>query len=201
MSAEAFPLQWPDGWPRTSLYKRGSSRFGKNLGLGEIKKLQAELRLLGGRNVVISSNIPLRNDGLPYASQAGKRYDDPGVAIYFRLKDKPLSMARDRYVTPWENIRSLTLTINAIRSIERHGGSTMMERAFSGFAAIAPPDWKKPWREVFGVKPEWRGDIAALYKEKARNRHPDVGGDDMLMAELNVAYQEAKRELGEHAHE
>jgi hypothetical protein len=26
----------------------------------------------------------------------------------------------------------------------------MMERAFQGFAAIAPPNWKKPWREVFG---------------------------------------------------
>ena len=197
MSAEAFPLQWPEGWPRTSFHRRGSSRFGKNLGFGEIRKLQAELRLLGARNVVISSNVPLRNDGLPYASQAAKRYDDPGVAIYFRLKDKPLSMARDKYSTPWENIRSLTLTISAIRSIERHGGSMMMERAFAGFTAIAPPDWKKPWREVFGVKPEWSGDIQTLYREKARHRHPDAGGNDQLMAELNVAYEEAQRELAQ----
>lgn len=55
-------------------------------------------------------------------------------------------MARDSYNTPWENIRSLILAIDAIRSIERHGGSTMMERAFAGFAAIAPPSWKRPWR-------------------------------------------------------
>jgi hypothetical protein len=193
---EAFPLQWPDGWPRTPSWKRGSSRFGKNLGFNEIKKLQAELRLLGARSVVISSNVPLRNDGLPYASQAARRYDDPGVAIYYLLKGKTLSMARDRYGTPWENIRSLTLTISAIRSIERHGGSDMMERAFAGFVAIAPPDWKKPWRQVFGVKPDWSGDISALYREKARNRHPDAGGNDSLMAELNVAYEEAKRDLG-----
>lgn len=192
---EAFPLSWPDGWPRTAYGRRGSSRFGKNLGFGEIRKLQNELRLLGARNVVISSNVPLRQDGLPYASQSGKRYDDPGVAIYFSLKGKPLSMARDRYSTPWENIRSLILAISAIRSIERHGGSTMMERAFSGFAAISPPDWKKPWREVFGVKPDWRGDITTLYREKARNRHPDAGGSDTIMAELNVAFAEAKREL------
>jgi hypothetical protein len=105
-------------------------------------------------------------------------------------------MARDRYYTPWENIRSLILAINAIRSIDRHGGSTMMERAFSGFAAIAPPDWKKPWRQVFGVKPDWRGDITALYREKARSRHPDAGSSNTLMAELNVAYEEAKRDLG-----
>ena len=193
---EAFPLQWPEGWPRTSQWKRGSSPFGKNLGAGEIKKLQAELRLLGARNVVISSNVPLRNDGLLYASQAGRRYDDPGVAIYYVLKGKQLSMARDRYNTPWENIRSLTRTINAIRSIERHGGADMMEHAFAGFVAIAPPDWKKPWREVFGVKPDWSGDIASLYREKARLRHPDAGGSNTLMAELNVAYEEAKREIG-----
>jgi hypothetical protein len=61
--------------------------------------------------------------------------------------------------------------------------------------AIAPPDWKKPWREVFGVKPDWVGDLAALYREKARNRHPDAGGSDTLMAELNVAYREARSEL------
>jgi hypothetical protein len=197
MSAEAYPLQWPEGWPRTLDWKRGKSRFGKNLGFGEIRKLQAELRLLGALHVVISSNVPLRNDGLPYASQAMRKYDDPGVAVYFTLKGKPLSMARDRYATPWENIRSLILAISAIRSIERHGGSTMMERAFAGFASIAPPDWKKPWREVFGVKPEWRGDITQLYREKARNRHPDAGGTDQLMAELNVAYEEAKRDLGD----
>jgi hypothetical protein len=54
---------------------------------------------------------------------------------------------------------------------------------------------RKPWREVFGVKSDWQGDIAALYREKARNRHPDAGGSDTLMAELNVAYQEARSEL------
>ena len=92
-------------------------------------------------NVVISSNVPLRQDGLPYASQAGKRYDDPGVAVYFGLKGKALSMARDRFYSPRENIRSLILAINVTRSIERHGGNTM-ERAFSGFAAIAPRAWQ-----------------------------------------------------------
>jgi hypothetical protein len=88
VTAQAYPLQWPEGWPRTPYGRRGPSRFGKNLGFREIEKLQNELRLLGGRNVVISSNVPLRQDGLPYASQAGKRYDDPRVAVYFSLKSK-----------------------------------------------------------------------------------------------------------------
>jgi hypothetical protein len=112
------------------------------------------------------------------------------------LKKRPLVMARDRYISVAGNMRSLTLAVEAMRQLARHGGDQMMERAFTGFVAIAPPDWKKPWREVFGVKLDWCGDIAALYREKARNRHPDVGGADTLMAELNIAYEEAKRELG-----
>lgn len=200
MSAEAYPLQWPDGWPRTPDYKRESdSRFtGRVYGLapGRVRdQLVDELGRLGAQNVVISTNVALRQDGLPYANQ--KAVGDPGVAVYFTLKGKPLAMARDRFKSVAGNMRSLTLAIEAMRQLERHGGSTMMERAFSGFAAIAPPDWKKPWREVFGVTPEWRGDISALYREKARTRHPDAGGSDQLMAELNVAYQEARRDLAQ----
>lgn len=199
MSAEAFPLHWPEGWPRTPDWKRESdNRFGGRtygpLNMGRARdQLINELKLMGATNVVISTNVALRQDGLPYATQ--KQISDPGVAVYFMLKKRPLAMARDRFKTVAGNMRSLTLAIEAMRQLERHGGSTMMERAFQGFAAIAPPDWKKPWREVFGVTPDWRGDIVALYREKARNRHPDAGGSDQLMAELNIAYAEAKRDL------
>jgi hypothetical protein len=153
-----------------------------------------ELRRLGATKIVVSSNIPTKADGLPYAES--KLIDDPGIAVYFDFKGKSLVMARDGFTSPAGNIRSLTLAIEGLRQLQRHGGSVMLERAFTGFVAIAPPDWKKPWREVLGVKPDWRGDITALYREKARNRHPDAGGSDTLMAELNVAYEEARRELG-----
>jgi hypothetical protein len=36
------------------------------------------------------------------------------------------------------------LAIEGLRQLERHGGSLMLDRAFDGFLAIAPPDWKKP---------------------------------------------------------
>jgi len=94
-------------------------------------------------------------------------------------------------------LRSLALAIEGLRQLERHGGSLMLERAFTGFLAIAPPAWKKPWREVFGIKPNWTGNITELYRAKARTRHPDAGGSDTLMAELNIAYEEARRELGQ----
>lgn len=196
--AEAFPLHWPDGWPRTPAHVRESDRkfsgkiYGLSMGRARDQLLN-ELKLLGAKDVIVSSNVSLRNDGLPYSTQ--RRLDDPGVAVYFKLKNRQLVMARDAYASVAGNLRSLTLAIEAMRQLERHGGSTMMEKAFTGFAALAPPDWKKPWREVFGVKPDWTGDLTSLYREKAKQRHPDYGGSDTLMAELNIAYQEAQREL------
>jgi hypothetical protein len=106
-------------------------------------------------------------------------------------------MARDAFISVAGNLRTLGLAIEAFRKLERHGGSFMFEQAFTNFPAIAPPDWKKPWREVFGINPDWAGDITELYRAKARTRHPDAGGNDTLMAELNVAYEEARRELGQ----
>ena len=197
MSATAFPLDWPGGWPRTPDYRRESdNRFGgsKKLVMGKARdQLIAEIHRLGAGSVVISSNVRLRQDGIPYADQ--RRQDDPGVAVFFMFKKRPMVMAVDCFSSVAGNMRSLTLAIEAMRQLERHGGGTMMERAFTGFAALAPPDWKKPWREVFGVNMDWRGDIIALYREKAKARHPDTGGSDTLMAELNVAFAEAKCDL------
>lgn len=155
--------------------------------------LFAEIERLGASDVILSTNVKLRLDGRPLSDN--RKIDDPGVAVYFKYKKRLMVMAVDRFETVGGNLRSLCLAIEAMRQLERHGGGAMMERAFTGFVAIAPPDWKKPWREVFGVKPDWRGDITALFREKARNRHPDSGGSDTLMAELNIAYEEAKVEL------
>jgi hypothetical protein len=154
-----------------------------------------ELRLLGAAEIVVSTNVPVKADGLLYADN--RRLDDPGIAVYFKFKKKSLVMARDGFNSVAGNLRSLGLAIEGMRQMHRHGGDLMLEKAFDGFLALAPPDWKKPWRQVFGVKPEWTGNIGELYREKARNRHPDAGGSDQLMAELNVAYKEARQELGQ----
>ena len=195
--SEAYPLRWPDGWPRTKPYARATdTRFhGRNFTVGRVRDdLMNELRLLGAIEIVVSSNVPTRADGLPYSDP--RRLDDPGIAVYFTFKKKKLVMARDAFISVAGNLRSLGLAIDGMRQLERHGGSVMLDRAFTGFLAIAPPDWKKPWREVFGIKLDWTGDITELYRAKARIRHPDAGGSHTLMAELNVAYEEACRELG-----
>lgn len=196
--AQAYPLEWPTGWPRHKGQQDSDARFqGPTYRWDRVyKALHEELRRIGAKNVVVSTNQPLRNDGAPYAQQ--RNIQDVGVAVYFTRGGKSLVMAQDRFWSVIGNMRSLTMAIEGLRQMERHGGAVMMERAFSGFTAIAPPDWKKPWREVFGLKPDWKGgvdELRALYREKAKLRHGDAGGNDSLMAELNVAYSEGRAAL------
>ena len=212
MSVESYPLRWPDGWPRSRVREDGERRFrttrnspsdafgyksSKPVTFDDARvRLGEELERMGAVNITLSTNVPLRLDGAPRASEANRKLPDPGAAIYFTFRGKAMVMACDRFEQVSANIRSLGLAIEAMRQLERHCGGTMMERAFTGFAAIAPPNWKKPWREVFGIKPDWTGDLTALFRQKAKERHPDSGGADTLMAELNIAYAEGKAELG-----
>ena len=152
--ADAYPLTWPDGWPRTRASKRVWALPG---GHGNamswdrvVSRLITEVGRLEASHVVLSSNQPLRRDGLPYAAK--RNIEDPGVALYFRLGDRSLVMAQDRYCLLIDNIRSLALAIEGLRQMERHGGGHMMERAFRGFEALPPPSTDtRPWREVLGL--------------------------------------------------
>lgn len=204
MSATAFPLQWPEGWPRTraSARERGwqfkQSNFrsgGRDLVTLEVarQKLFSELDRMGVGSVVLSSNVPLRLDGQP-RNGASPLQDDPGVAIYFTLRGRQMAMACDRFDNPAANVRSLGLAIEAMRQLERHGGGHMMERAFSGFSALPPP--RSCW-EVLGIAPRSpRADIERAFRAMAFKAHPDQGGSTALMAELNTARETALREVG-----
>lgn len=200
----AYPLQWPEGWPRTAEVQRKRGSFGtyaRPLTFDRARRqVIDELRMLGAKDVVISTNLPIRQDGQPYADAARRRMDDPGVAIYFLLKGRQMVMAQDAYYDIASNVRSLGLAIEGMRQLERHGGGTMMERAFAGFAALPSPGASKPWREVLGLTskmvPVTRSQIDTAFRDKAKTCHPDRGGSHALMAELNAARDAALREIG-----
>lgn len=194
MSVQAYPLTWPDGWPRTPDHKRKRTAPFK-IGADKARReLTEELRRLGAREVVVSTNTATRRDGMPYADASRRIIRDPGVAVYFTLKGRQLSMARDTYERIEDNLRSIGLAVAAIRAVERHGGSHMMERAFSGFAAIAPPT--SCW-VVLGIKPGSTVDeVRAAWRKKIVTAHPDAGGSTDDTVELNRARDAALREIG-----
>lgn len=190
---EAFPLYWPDGWKRTESWRRQTSRFKTGFAVAR-DFLMAEIARLGGKNPVLSTNIPLRNDGLPYAS--AKEPQDTGVAVYFTYKNKPMCFACDRYRLTKENIHAIGLTVQALRGIERWGASDMMERAFRGFAVL--PENASDWRSTLGFRHGERPSIEQIesaFRGHAQVHHPDKGGDPAKFRELIAAREIAKAEV------
>lgn len=192
MSAEAFPLHWPEGWPRAK--RRERSAFG--LSMADARDhLMSQLALMGARYIVLSSNVALRRDGLPYANQPEP--SDPGVSVYFQWRGKQMTFACDRWDRVRDNVRAIGKTVEALRGVERWGASDMMERAFSAFEALPPPAGVTTtcW-DILGIA---RGatatEIEVAYRRQAKTAHPDHGGGRDQWDALVDAVKAARREI------
>jgi hypothetical protein len=187
---EAFPLCWPDGWPRTPAHQRKPAPYQVSFARAR-DDLLGELRLGGCRNVVISSNLALRRDGIPYADC--REPGDPGIAVYWDdRKGKPKVIANDCWRTVRENLRAVGLAYASLRQIDRTGSTALLDRAFSGFARLPSGDAPRAWWEVLGVDPNVsKQDLDERFRELAREHHPDRGGDTTTMARITRAYHEA----------
>lgn len=207
-----YPLAWPHDCPRTPYKARKSmpSSSGRDITgqrrtitfNGTIQRLLRELKMLKVSNLVISTNQPVRNDGMPFAQE--RRIDDPGVAVYFTRNGRQLCIPCDRYLTVADNLRAVALSIEAIRGLERWGGMSMMDRAFTGFAQLptanVPAKPRRPWREVFGFAENFQATaeiMEAMFRAESRRRHPDTGGTDEDFRELVQAREDALKELEE----
>lgn len=207
----AYPLQWPAGWPRAK--SRSRAKFGKgervnasptsdgwiskrDLMMSDgIKRVLGELDRLGVQrgDAIISTNVPVRLDGLPYSKE--RVPDDPGVAVYWRKggKGQTKVMAVDRYDRVADNLAAIAATLEAMRAIERHGGAQILDRAFTGFTAL--PGVPSCW-DVLGLK---RGASAAeierAFRDLARKHHPDAGGTHDEFIRVQNAREQALLEL------
>lgn len=179
MTIEAYPLNWPPGRPRAGY--RQSAPFRVTLGRS-IQEVQLEVKRLGGIELILSTNMPLRKDGLPYTKYT---IYDPGAAVYFTYKKRQVCFACDRWNSLEANMRAIVKTIEALRGIDRWGSGDMVEQAFTGFAQIAAPE--QPF-QVLGVKHDATQDeIEDAYRRLAAKHHPDRGGDSDTMARINSA--------------
>lgn len=186
----ASPLHWPDGRPRAK--RRQQARFQLKLGAAR-DDLLAELRLLGARYIVISSNLEIRNDGLPYANQ--RQPADPGVAVYFNLDKQEYCFACDQWDKVEDNVRAVGLTIQALRGIRRWGSSDMLKQAFAGFHQQLPAAGSD-WRSTLNLHGNVTFDqVRERYRSLALRAHPDHGGSQHEMTRLNEALSAAKQEL------
>jgi hypothetical protein len=198
--ATSYPLAWPPGRPRTKSTGRRAAPFRVSLARARDTAM-SEVRRLGASRVVLSSNIPLRRDGLPYAGV--HRVDDPGVALYFHRQGQDLAFACDRWDSVADNMRAIALTIGALRGIARWGTGDMLRAAFAGFKALPPPSGRPWWVVLFGERPEVAGvtreEIETAYRTQAKKAHPDAGGTAEQWSELADARRDAINSLKEPA--
>lgn len=212
----AFPLSWPVGWKRCAARKRaqfskGETQYSSQPGgsnwvrkrdltvsdgtgriLGELQRMDVP-----DFNVIISTNVRLRNDGLPRSGE--REPEDPGAAVYWRGKDERQQvMAIDRYDRVADNLAAIAATLEAMRAIQRHGGAEILERAFTGFAALpAPGAVTVPWRQVLGLQGNETGAkvVEEAYRRLRSQHHPDKGGSPALFHAVQTAYEQAQQEL------
>lgn len=188
----AYPLQWPEGFPRARAREAG--KFKSSLSAA-LKNVRTSLDLFskdsGKRveHIVLSSNVTL----------GAERPTDPGVAVWFTWDGLQLCIPVDRYSTPEANLQAIHHVLEARRTELRHGTLALVRAAMTGFRALPAPGGKH-WRDVLGLprdKQATKPDIEAAFRALAVERHPDKpGGSEAMMSELNAARAAALKEIG-----
>lgn len=190
MESRQYPLAWPAGWKRTQSPE--PSKFQPGSAYNESYEIFHQLELMGARNIVISSNMQYRADGLPYSRQS---VSDTGVAVYFDLEGEEQCVPCDKWIRLEDNLRAVAKTIEALRGIERWGAKDMVNAAFRGFkalpSAIIPPRPHRDWFVVLGVDEHANAlEVKAAYRKALKIYHPDAGGDPEDFTEIQKAYEE-----------
>lgn len=190
----SYPLQFPIGVARTqdpqhARFETGLSRASENV----VKQLER----MGATDIVITSNMQYKSNGLPYARQS--YIEDTGVAVYFRLEGEEKCIAVDKWIRVADNMQAIAKIIEALRGLDRWGSKDLINAAFRGFTALpaqASASTRRSCWEILGLaEPDHLGyseqTIRSMYRAKARRAHPDAGGSDAEFAELEQALRDA----------
>lgn len=192
-----FQFRPIEGWPgrHTPVTQRKRAQF-KATYPQTLALLERELGYLKAKHVVLQVALDesqIRLDGLPYA-KARPRHS--GVILAFESKHGPLSYPCDTY-DHWEsNLRAIALGLEALRAVDRYG-VTKTGAQYRGWQRLDAPEPLDPAEfvsrgtgfsaEEVRLSPVVRQEA---YRVRAKKLHPDAGGSNESMMQLNRAYQE-----------
>jgi hypothetical protein len=215
----AFPLCWPDDWPRTEPRIRGlvpsSARAAGGTGnfrttAGRAYDLLAhELdnwttvafrpnQTPSRRLFVVTTNVVSRLAGKPVSEGRSTRNDDPGVAVWWIVQSVAGRSLRvvacDTWSSVAQNLRACGVVVESLRAMERAGASQAMARTEAGFVPIGLPAPRAWWRELLDLPESFTAaEVERAYKKAALRAHPDQGGSDEAFIELSRARETALR--------
>jgi hypothetical protein len=185
---QAYPLQWPVGQLRAGTAKK--SKFAEHTLTSCVKELHRQVKLMDGRDPVISSNVPLRQDGNPRADYLRREISDKGVAVYFVRRGRMVCLACDKWDSVEHNLWAICKTIDNMRMLPQWGCSDILDRTMVGLGelpmiATGIDIWSILDMEATTDKEA----IQARYKELAKK----FFSDELKIRDLNTARDAALR--------
>jgi hypothetical protein len=200
-------------WPRAFTKTRKVSQFRADW-VDTLAKLKYEIDRLQGRSVVIQTAIPerqIRQDGMPFLQAQAAH---PGVIVSFQSLHGPLSYPCDTYLEWKDNVRAIALSLEALRAVDRHGvtqggeqyvgfkalpqgaGNTESDEAEKAARLLCTATGKTFSGTHVSAVMRDRKSLDTAYQEATRRVHPDAGGDNQAMADVNKAYAFLKARMG-----
>lgn len=197
----AYPLCWPDGWPRST--DKHESAFGRGTAQGRhsmakaVEFLQHELRLLVTDKEILSTNIKPNLSGVPVSGAAQPK--DVGAAVYFELNGTPVSLACDKWNRVECNVWAIAKHIESLRGQERWGVGSI-QRAFRGYMALpgVGESEASTWWRTLGVPINSTPEVVRqAYRILVKKHHPDKGGDRELFDRITRAMERFEATLAQ----
>jgi len=181
--------------------------------------LRYELGRIGASDVVLESGYQLsqlRNDGLPYSNAKAEHGQ---ARVSFKAAGVPMSFFFGGWIDLEQNVYMIALTLKALRAVDRYG-CTQDGQQYKGWAQLPPGPsgpaataefasledaarflWGRAgWTDAKELeRVEFRRIITdpdvlrRVYRDVAREAHPDAGGSTELMAKVNRAKEFIER--------
>lgn len=188
------PMKWPSYAQYTPAQEqRYNHDYKSDLTVEEaLDFLEEEIKEIKADSATLYSDVDNIQTGGLRRNLTGK----PGVSLEIHVKETPYFLVCDRWRLVQHNIYALHLLIRHYRMMERFGVAPL-ERLMQGFTRQAAYRKSahaaaKDWRLLLPLAADGTLDDAhAVYRVRAKK----IAHDPEKLLELNMAFDEAKKEL------
>ena len=171
-------LNWPSEIEKTVMLATKQARYSSDRTLKQAVDILAnEVRLFGGQDLRITSDLELTKSGLPNQS---KRPKYKGVAVYFKWQGIDRCICCDAWKRVADNIYGIYRSIYGMRQAELAGVKDILKSYFDAHKAIpqnATSSSQNPtWWEILDVKQNASEiEIRNAFRFFSKKYHPNSG--------------------------